>query len=503
MDASKKLIIYCRFSSDLQSTKSCEDQEREVRETLARMDISAADATVIHDEAESGTNVLRDQFARLEAMTAAGEIAILAVDDQSRLSRADNTFAFITDLVYSGGRFLSTGEGIDTEQTGWELRVKVMELHNSTTIRELGRRVRRGQLGRILSQLSAGDQCYGYESFLLNPEQAAAQRGPKPERGLRIREDQARWVREVFERFNAGRSIAWIADELTKHNAPKGHRRRSDRWHPRHVRKILGNEKYIGRWRWGMTRTIRNSLGKKKQIPVPEEQQVEVDRPELRIVDDATWSEAQEGLAQLKGLYGKKPGQKKRGPKVHHTSLYPNGLLAGLVHCAKCGARLWQQRSGERLYLVCPNRGTDEKCCRLTTYVPVKRAEEAILSFLATLLRSWPEWLEQAVVSMRQSIEEVQQRVPDEVANHERRLKNLESQIGNLVDALANGHVRSQAVSSRLEDAEREAEQLRKRINAATEALSAPAEMPDQQWLKQQLANLASLIREGGYEASL
>ena len=66
-------------------------------------------------------------------MVSAGAIAILADDDQSRLSRSDSAFGFITDLVYSGGRSISTGEGIDTEQAGWELRVKVMELHDSTT----------------------------------------------------------------------------------------------------------------------------------------------------------------------------------------------------------------------------------------------------------------------------------------------------------------------------------------------------------------------------------
>ena len=151
------IVIYTRFSSDLQSAKSCKDQEREVREALTRMGIDHSKAIVIYDEAESGTKVFRDQFERLDSMIKKGEIGILTVDDQSRLSRSDNAFGFITDLVYSGGRFISTGEGIDTDQTGWELRVKVMELHNSTTIRELGRRVRRGQLGRVLSQRAAGD----------------------------------------------------------------------------------------------------------------------------------------------------------------------------------------------------------------------------------------------------------------------------------------------------------------------------------------------------------
>ncbi len=125
------------------------------------MGIDHQGAVVIHDEAESGAKTFRGEFERIDEMVRRKEIAILAVDDQARLTRADNAFGFITDLVYSGGRFVSTGEGIDTTQQGWELRVKVMELHNSTTIRELGRRVRRGQLGRVLAGLSASPKHRG------------------------------------------------------------------------------------------------------------------------------------------------------------------------------------------------------------------------------------------------------------------------------------------------------------------------------------------------------
>jgi len=194
MNVDKKLVISTRYSTDMQNPKSCSDQERDVRAGLTKKGIDHSDAIVIYDAGESGTKTYRDEYARLEAMVRAGEIGILAVDDQSRLSRADNVFAFITDVVYSGGRFISTGEGIDTEETGWELRVKVMELHNSTTILELGRRVRRGQLGRVLSQLSAGDFPYAYRSFLVNPDAVRDGRGPKPERGVMIHEEEAEWI---------------------------------------------------------------------------------------------------------------------------------------------------------------------------------------------------------------------------------------------------------------------------------------------------------------------
>jgi DNA invertase Pin-like site-specific DNA recombinase len=95
----------------MQSPKSCSDQEREVREALSRMGIDHASAVVIHDQAETGTATYRDEFQRLESMLAAKEIGLLAVADQARLTRADNAFAFIMDVVFSGGRFVSTGEG--------------------------------------------------------------------------------------------------------------------------------------------------------------------------------------------------------------------------------------------------------------------------------------------------------------------------------------------------------------------------------------------------------
>ncbi|GAG21587.1 unnamed protein product, partial [marine sediment metagenome] len=102
-------------------------------------------ALVLKDQAESGTLADRPAMLQLCEMINRCAVDVLAADDQSRFSRSDNVFQIITDLVYSGGRFISTGEGIDTDEPGWELKVKVLELHHSTTIRELGRRVRRGQ----------------------------------------------------------------------------------------------------------------------------------------------------------------------------------------------------------------------------------------------------------------------------------------------------------------------------------------------------------------------
>jgi DNA invertase Pin-like site-specific DNA recombinase len=290
----KKVVIYTRYSSDMQRTDSCDDQERNVRRDLARFDVAADGALVIRDEAESGAKSSRDGYQQLQAMIARAEVGVLAVDDQSRLTRADNASAFIQDLVFAGGRFISTSEGIDTLQKGWELGVKAMEMKNTATIRNLSHLVRRGQEGRVLDDGSAGDFPFGYESYYLDPDWAEQLRcrGPKPKKGLRVCDDEARWVRQAFAWFLDGRSIAWIAQELTRQGVSKGHRASIPGWRHMQVRRMLANEKYTGRWTWGATTTLRNSQGRTKQVATGPDQRVIRERPELLIIDPTTWAQA-------------------------------------------------------------------------------------------------------------------------------------------------------------------------------------------------------------------
>jgi DNA invertase Pin-like site-specific DNA recombinase len=505
----RQVVIYCRFSTDMQNPKSCADQERDVRTGLAQKGINATDALVIHEEAESGTRSDRSGFEQLVQMVAQNQRLLLAVDDQSRLSRADNAFSFITDLVFVGGRFISTGEGIDTDQLGWELRVKVMELHNSTTIRELGRRVHRGQLGRVLDDKSTGDICFGYESYFLDPNWAEKLmqfgRGPKPVKGVRIVEDQARWIRQIFEWFAIQIwSINRIARELTRLKVAKGTKSRREAWHHHQVRRILENPKYVGQWTWGATRTLRNSKGKVKRIPVPEQQKAVRERPHLRIVDQDVWQLAQKRLAALKVQFGMKAGQKRRGPRVHHSVAYPQGLLRGLMICAVCKRRLWQVGRGNKFFLMCPDHGHGPGLCPMCASVPVKQAEEAILKWLGDLLLLWPEWISRAVARMRETLDRHFHAVPEHLAADKRRLVDLQKTIELLLNDLEDPIARqSKALRKRLAQREAEAIELARRVEEQEQVLSTSVEIPDEAWIREQLQEMAGLLREEKTRAAL
>ena len=483
----------------LSPTDSAIDPEFDARKGLDRLGIDHRHAVIIYDRAESGTKVYRDEFQRLVEMRDRGEIGTLVVDDQARLTRAGNAFQFIQDLVYMGGRFISTGEGIDTNQTGWELRVKVMELHNSTTILETGRRVRRGQEGRLRAGLTAGDYPYGYDSFQVNPDAIKSGRGPKPEKQVRIKESEAHWVREIFAWFLNGISQNAIARKLNQLSVPLGGRRRNALWEHRHIAAILANAKYIGDWSYGKTTTRRNSQGRTKQVPVPEDQWTVVDRPDLRIVDQAIWDRATIKLAEVKAAFGIKAGQKKRGRKAHYSDVYPTGLLNGLIFCGECGAKLHQRGHGKYIYLGCPT----PEGCSMRSLMPIAKAKQVLGDFLKNLLLGTPGWLNTALASMNASLSQLSKEMPVAVKAAEQQLASVKAQIKNLVDGLAATGLESAAVLERLAELEATKKSLEGRIVAAKVHQAAPTQLPDRDWVMKQLVDLFAVFEEDTARAAL
>lgn len=484
----KQVIIYCRYSSDMQRPDSCADQERAVRAGLAGLGVPTDAALVIRDEAESGTKADRAGFRQLRALVARGAVAVLAVDDQSRLSRGDGAYQFVQDLVFAGGRFVSTGEGIDTDVPGWELKVQVLQLHHGQTVRDLRHRVRRGQRGRVEADGSAGDFPYGYESYYLDDDWAAqlARRGPKPKKGVRVCAAEAEVVRRVFDRFVAGTSINGIARELTRLKVPKGRRASKPGWHPQRVHRILTNAKYVGAWAWGRTATVRDSQGRKKQTAVAADEVVVRARPELRIVEQVVWDRARARFAELDARYGHTEGQKRRGPLGGDE--YPRSPLGGLLTCAACGARMWQRRAGSRRYYACS--GAPSGRCSVTAQVPADRAERALTDLVFGALRGWPEWVRDVYRRTCAAVRAAAERVPEDRSRDQKRRAELDRAIDNVVAALANG-LDSPAVRARLRADEAERAEVEKRLAGYAALGSTAVDLPDEEWVAARLAEWA------------
>lgn len=487
-------VIYCRFSSDLQRIESNADQERRCRDGLARLGIPHEDFVVLADEAVRGTLESRPAFDRLKEMIYANRIGIVVVTEQSRLSRGDNVKSLLKDLVYHGGRFISIAEGIDTTHKGWKMIVGISEIHHSRANEDTAERVRGGQEGRVRDgNGSAGDYSYGYASEYVDPVAAAQYRGrgPKPKRHVIIDEAAAAVVRQIFAMFAIeGLSISAIVRwwEARKEQFPKITRTRI---HHQHVRRILSNPKYVGIWRFGQTTTVQDGRGNKKQVAVgPEHTVTCVERPSLRIIDQALWDKAQGRLAKLKEIHGRRPHGRKRGPAQYYKLLYEKSLLGGLITCGCCGARMIVLRGGVKR-VACPNHALDK--CTNSTGVPVAQAEKAILAIIEQALRSYPQWMQAVAEATRRELERMAKAMPDERTRLRDRLADLGQRIDNLTHAIEMGGA-SATLNQRLAKLEGEKASVEAALAQLDQVETAAVQIPSDQWIGQQLSALASLL---------
>ena len=99
---SRRPLIYARYSSDLQSDKSNEDQDREARALFRRHGIDDTDAFVFYDAAESGTKNNRTKFLEALELVRQGRVSVFGVDDRARASRNDEVVGVVKDIVYYG-----------------------------------------------------------------------------------------------------------------------------------------------------------------------------------------------------------------------------------------------------------------------------------------------------------------------------------------------------------------------------------------------------------------
>src|SRR5215469_2536880 len=159
-----RYVIYARYSSDLQSPDSIEDQKRKCREYANRE--GWQEVRSYEDAAISGVGMDRRAFQRLMADAASPirDFDVLLVDDSSRLSRSlADVIALHQRLAHYGVRFISISQGIDTRREESEILIAVHGITDSLYVKELAKKTHRALEGKFLKGLSAGGRCYGYD----------------------------------------------------------------------------------------------------------------------------------------------------------------------------------------------------------------------------------------------------------------------------------------------------------------------------------------------------
>jgi DNA invertase Pin-like site-specific DNA recombinase len=473
----------------MQRADSCEIQERRVREELARLGIPVGSVRVLRDEAVSGTDETRTGYQTLLQWCGERRISVLAVYDLSRLSRG-KVKGLVEDIRFHGGRFIAVGDHIDTNQDGWELPLDFGQIHNAVSNKDTARRVRSGLENRMRDgNGSNGNFPYGYRSQYRDSnwaEMLAAHQRPKKD--IVIFEPEAAIVRDIFKMYADGKlSLNRIARELHEKEAPFGIR--GSTWNHRRIEEILRNEKYIGRWSWGSTETIRDSRGKKKQRPVDIDRITVADRPSLRIVDDSLWNRTQVRKREMREDYNI-AGR----PPVHPRHLYPKCNLSGLIQCGMCGRTLvlTTDRATMYKYLFCPAQRHGQ--CTQRRQFNILLAETALFDFLASVCVQWPEWLVAVRKEIERTVMDAGSQLPRQLEACQSKIAALGKQASNLLDKLASISGTSISLTDRLASLEQELIVLREREEKLKELSRIPSQLPNEAYIRSELARLSEVL---------
>lgn len=418
----RRAVSYARFSTELQSDRSIEDQQALCHAYAARNGLTiVADYA---DRARSGASILGRE-GLIAMMEAAREkrFDVLVVEALDRISRdMEDLSALHKRLRFAGIDIIAVHEGkADTLTVG--LRGLIGQMFREDNVHK----VRRGMAGVVRDGRHAGGRAYGYRPAPGKPGE------------LEIVEAEAAVVRRIFAAYAAGASPRKIAGDLNAEGVPPP---RGRRWNASTINGskqrgsgILQNPLYRGEIVWNRVTMIRDpETGKRVSRPNGEEAQQRAEAPHLRIVADDVAAPA---LAR-KEANSTQPQRGRRSPR----------LLSGLLRCGACGggmAAVGSDRAGHRV--MCSTHKESRSCDNAARYY-VERIETTVLAGLAEGLRD-PDLVREYVEAYRAERQRMAASARRRRAGLERRIADASAALARLVDAVADGTLTKADIADR------------------------------------------------------
>ena len=238
-----RAAIYARYSTNLQSSASIDDQFHQCRK---RADAEGWQVFEVYsDKAISGASTLRAGYQQMMMDARAGKFEVLIAEAMDRLSRDQEDIAGLyKQLTFAGVKLITLSEGEINE-----LHVGLKGTMNALFLKDLADKTRRGLEGRVRQGKSGGGNAYGYDVVKQVDEQGEPIRGDR-----RINEPESLTVCRIFTAFAQGHSPRAIARSLNDEGipGPRGGAWRDTTIRGHHTRRtgILRNNLYIGQLIW-------------------------------------------------------------------------------------------------------------------------------------------------------------------------------------------------------------------------------------------------------------
>ena len=456
--------IYARFSTDHQSDKSIDEQVSDCREWCLAHGLPVLG--VFADYAISGMKSSRPQFdAMLDALRA-GMGDTLVCYDQSRLSRDFlNWFALRQELQQLGVRVISITQdyvGGNIQDSSVLIQETIIALHNQMHVADTRKKVKAALRYRAQNGLHTGGKPpLGYKVI---------------DKRLVVDEAEAATVRRIFEEYDSGNSYREIIAGLNRDGITT---KRGAAFGSNSLHDLLKNKKYIGVVEYGAlpydSGGHRNSHGERSSDAMS------VPMPELAIIDADLFERVQAKMSTNKKSAAGRPATARDYP------------LKGKVFCMDCGSAMTIFRSKKRdhiyHYYKCSRKDRAFDCQGRP--IRADELEGLVVQYVRTVMGN-PDMQAGIAATIRRKTEEIIGGSTARFEAAQAKLKDTESQIAHLVDAIAKGAF-SDALNQRLKQLEGDKAQLQAQLLQMRQAAEI-AMLPE--------ANLQKLVRAATGDAS-
>ena len=270
---------------------------------------------VVQEKAEKGVSGSKDSASKRDVIqelrTAASnkEFDILLVYMFDRLGRIESETPFVLEwFVQHGIEMWSTHEGQQRIESHGDKLMNYIRFWQAAGESEKTSMRTRDRIRQIVSSghYAGGFVPYGYRAV----NKGRVNKRDQPVKDLEIDPEEAAWVREVFEKVaNEGASGYAMARMLNERGLRT---RQGAKFQSVNIRRLIRHEGYTG---YIMTKAARSEF-----------------MPQLQIVDSDLFTKANERMdSRCKNAAENKNAAKKSGNPT---------LLAGIVVCAHCGAKM-------------------------------------------------------------------------------------------------------------------------------------------------------------------
>lgn len=330
-----RCAAYLRYSSDVQSPTSIDDQLRNCTEFAEQHSWSILAEYIRSDKGKSGeTLVTRTGLLSLieDAKKKPRPFDCVLIDDTSRLGRNLSDVLKVSEILVFNDVFLYfVTQEIDSRDKHYQKLLIDNGYQDQNAMDALRARVHRGMKGVALKGYHTGGTRYGYQRVLIEDPTRKDEHGRPAihHSELRVDPEESEVVKRVYETRVKGALLTEIARELNADGiaGPAG-----ATWTYTGVRSILRNELYHGIKKWNATKNKKNpDTGKIYPKNRPESEWVIVKRPELIIVSEELWEAAQEIDRKTA-----KPGRRQQLGGLHRTHASRTYLFSGIIKCGSC-----------------------------------------------------------------------------------------------------------------------------------------------------------------------